>query len=166
MSKCTGITDAGRACSRPSAPCGAERHAAPRGIAPPTRIPDPDARAAAAGEPVATADDSARGAPRRGCRRRSAFQGRRERGGAARAEQVTWSDGSLGCPQPGQMYTQTSCRVPIVATTSAGRWTITPIRMACRDLRRQRAFSAAAQPPAAPDRSIMRSMEMMKLIER
>ena len=23
-----------------------------------------------------------------------------------RAEQVTWSDGSLGCPEPGQMYTQ------------------------------------------------------------
>jgi hypothetical protein len=23
-----------------------------------------------------------------------------------RAEQVTWSDGSLGCPQPGTMYTQ------------------------------------------------------------
>jgi hypothetical protein len=22
------------------------------------------------------------------------------------AESVTWSDGSLGCPQPGQMYTQ------------------------------------------------------------
>jgi hypothetical protein len=23
-----------------------------------------------------------------------------------KAEAVTWSDGSLGCPQPGQMYTQ------------------------------------------------------------
>jgi hypothetical protein len=23
-----------------------------------------------------------------------------------RAEQVTWSDGSLGCPKPGELYTQ------------------------------------------------------------
>jgi hypothetical protein len=39
----------------------------------------------------------------------------------ARAEQVTWPDGSLGCPEPGMMYTQ--ALVPgfrVVAKTSAG----------------------------------------------
>jgi hypothetical protein len=39
----------------------------------------------------------------------------------ARAEKVTWSDGSLGCPEPGQMYTQVL--VPgfrLAATSSAG----------------------------------------------
>ena len=37
------------------------------------------------------------------------------------AEQLTWSDGSLGCPEPGQFYTQ--MLVPgfrVVAKTSAG----------------------------------------------
>ena len=40
----------------------------------------------------------------------------------ARAEQVTWSDGSLGCPEPGRMYTQ--MLVPgfrVTATTTAGQ---------------------------------------------
>lgn len=38
-----------------------------------------------------------------------------------RAEQVTWPDGSLGCPEPGQMYTQ--MLVPgyrLTAKTTAG----------------------------------------------
>lgn len=38
-----------------------------------------------------------------------------------RAERVTWSDGSLGCPQPGMMYTQ--ALVPgyrVTAMTAAG----------------------------------------------
>jgi hypothetical protein len=41
----------------------------------------------------------------------------------ARAEQLTWTDGSLGCPQPGQMYTQ--ALVPgfrVVARTSEGEF--------------------------------------------
>jgi hypothetical protein len=40
----------------------------------------------------------------------------------ASAEQVTWGDGSLGCPQPGLRYTQ--MLVPgfrVTATTTAGR---------------------------------------------
>jgi hypothetical protein len=39
------------------------------------------------------------------------------------AEQVTWADGSLGCPQPGMSYTQ--ALVPgyrLLATTPAGRF--------------------------------------------
>jgi hypothetical protein len=40
----------------------------------------------------------------------------------SRAEQVTWNDGSLGCPQPGQMYTQMLVSgFRIWATTSAGK---------------------------------------------
>jgi len=40
----------------------------------------------------------------------------------SRAEQVTWNDGSLGCPQPGQMYTQMLVSgYRIVATTSGGQ---------------------------------------------
>ncbi len=38
------------------------------------------------------------------------------------AEQVTWSDGSLGCPQRGQMYTQNLVAgYRIVAITSEGQ---------------------------------------------
>ena len=38
------------------------------------------------------------------------------------AEQVTWSDGSLGCPQPGYSYTQMLVSgFRVTATTSAGR---------------------------------------------
>jgi hypothetical protein len=38
------------------------------------------------------------------------------------AEQVTWNDGSLGCPQPGQLYTQMLVDgYRIVAITNAGR---------------------------------------------
>jgi hypothetical protein len=39
-------------------------------------------------------------------------------------ESVTWSDGSLGCPMPGMVYTQ--ALVPgwrLVVTDSARRWT-------------------------------------------
>ena len=40
----------------------------------------------------------------------------------SQAEQVTWSDGSLGCPQRGQMYTQNLVDgYRIVAITSAGQ---------------------------------------------
>ena len=40
----------------------------------------------------------------------------------ASAEQVTWSDGSLGCPKPGVMYTQMLVQgYRVTATTTAGR---------------------------------------------
>ena len=38
------------------------------------------------------------------------------------AEQVTWGDGSLGCPQPGRSYTQMLVEgYRVTATTAAGR---------------------------------------------
>jgi hypothetical protein len=78
----------------------------PRNMAPPTRIPDPLPPAMPAGEPVATstmpeavrravADDAAR-----------RFKVSPNEVVLTRAEQVTWQDGSLGCPQPGRSYTQ------------------------------------------------------------
>ena len=80
--------------------------ASPRGIAPPTRIPDPIAAAGPAGEPVATASIPPE-------LRRTVVADAAKRFGVdpnsvvlARAERVTWSDGSLGCPEPGMMYTQ------------------------------------------------------------
>lgn len=41
-----------------------------------------------------------------------------------RAEQVTWSDGSLGCPEPGRMYTQSLIAGYLVAAkTTEGELT-------------------------------------------
>jgi hypothetical protein len=93
------------------------------GIAPPTRIPDPSVPAA---EP-AGADVTVASVPREVRRAVVTDAARRFKVAEsavvlAQAEQVTWSDGSLGCAQRGQMYTQ--MLVPgyrIVAITSAGR---------------------------------------------
>ena len=91
------------------------------GIAPPTRIPNVPTPAVQAGSPVATA------AVPRAVRRAVAKDAARRFGVAesavvlSGAEQVTWRDGSLGCPQPGQMYTQ--ALVPgfrLTATTAEG----------------------------------------------
>jgi len=42
----------------------------------------------------------------------------------ARAERLTWSDGSLGCPEPGVAYTQVLVAgFRVDATTSAGTLT-------------------------------------------
>jgi hypothetical protein len=98
-----------------------EPAATPRGIAPPTRLPDPAPPASAAGEPVVTAT-----MPREVRRAVVADAARRFKVAEtavvlARAEKLTWSDGSLGCPQPGQMYSQ--ALVPgfrVVAKTSEG----------------------------------------------
>jgi hypothetical protein len=38
-----------------------------------------------------------------------------------RAESIVWPDGSLGCPQPGQMYTQATVAGYIVQFTHEGR---------------------------------------------
>ncbi len=106
--------------STPLAACAAEQQATPRGIAPPTRLPDPRP-VSAAGELVATAT-----IPREVRRAVVADAARRFKVDEtavvlARAEKLSWRDGSLGCPQPGQMYSQ--ALIPgfrVVAKTSEG----------------------------------------------
>jgi len=79
----------------------------PRVIAPPTRIPDMVGESAQpAGTPVTSAN-----VPR--AVRRAVVADAARRFNVAEnevvlvgAEQVTWNDGSLGCAEPGQMYTQ------------------------------------------------------------
>jgi hypothetical protein len=78
-----------------------------RGIAPPTRIPDPvEVVVAPTGQQVSTT-----AIPREV--RRAVVADAAKRFNVAesavvltRAEQVTWPNGSLGCAQPGHMYTQ------------------------------------------------------------
>ena len=96
-----------------------------RGIAPPKRIPDPITAplvAQPAGQVVntATMPRAVRHAVVADAARR--FQVAESAVVLARAEQVTWGDGSLGCPQPGMSYTQ--ALVPgyrVTASTSAGQ---------------------------------------------
>jgi len=77
------------------------------GVAPPARIPDPEqAVLAPAGQPVSTT-----AIPREVRRAVVADAARRFNVAESevvvtRAEQVTWPDGSLGCAEPGRMYTQ------------------------------------------------------------
>lgn len=94
----------------------------PTGVAPPTRIPDAVTDAPGpVGQPVNIAS-----LPRETRRAVVADAARRFNVDASavvltRAEQVTWPDGSLGCPEPGQFYTQmlvTGYR--LTAKTSAG----------------------------------------------
>lgn len=98
-----------------------EKPATPRGIAPPTRIPDPVVPGPA-GEHVDIAS-----VPREV--RRAVVADAAKRFSVSEnavvlveAERVTWSDGAMGCPEPGQMYTQ--MLVPgyrLSAKTSAGQ---------------------------------------------
>jgi hypothetical protein len=98
----------------------AEPRPMPHGIAPPTRIPDP-LPLVVPGQPVAAAV-----MPREVRRVVVADAARRFKVAQsavvlAGAEQLTWNDASLGCPQPGQMYTRTL--VPgfrVVAKTTGG----------------------------------------------
>ena len=95
----------------------------PRGIAPPTRIPYTQPADSPGGEAIATS-----AMPRAVRRAVVADAARRFKVSEsavvlARAEQLNWSDGSLGCPQPGQMYTQ--ALVPgfrVVARTTEGEF--------------------------------------------
>lgn len=93
------------------------------GRAPPSRIP-PSAEAVSAlpaGTPVGIA-----AVPRE--LRRAVVADAAKRFGVAesavvltRAEQVTWNDGSLGCPEPGRMYTQSLIAgYRVVAKTTEG----------------------------------------------
>lgn len=91
-------------------------------IAPPKRIPEVRTEIAApAGDPVAVASlprETRRAVVADAARR---FGVSRNAVVLARAEQVTWADGSLGCPEPGRRYTQMP--VPgyrLVAKTAEG----------------------------------------------
>lgn len=92
------------------------------GVAPPTRIPDAGTVAPLpAGTPVATA--SVPRAVRRAVVADAAKRFKVDESAVVlvRAEQITWSDGSLGCAEPGGVYTQNL--VPgylIVAKTESG----------------------------------------------
>jgi hypothetical protein len=106
----------------PAAEAGADTTpGTPRAVAPPKRIPYVQAPAGPVGVPVNTAQVP------RDVRRAVVADAAKRFGVSAnavvitRAEQVTWSDGSLGCPEPGRMYTQ--ALVPgfrLTATSSAG----------------------------------------------
>lgn len=92
------------------------------GVAPPVRIPKTETLSEKpVGEPVAITALS------KALRRAVVAEAAKRFGVAesgivlASAERVTWSDGSLGCPEPGMMYTQSL--VPgfrIVARAAAG----------------------------------------------
>lgn len=98
---------------------GEEKRATPR--APPVRIPAPALNGQPTGQPVAITAIPAE-------LRRAVVADAAKRFKVAesavvltRAEQVTWPDSSLGCPEPGMMYTQSL--VPgfrVVAKTTAG----------------------------------------------
>jgi hypothetical protein len=98
-----------------------EQRPAPGGIAPPTRLPDPAPPALTAGEPVATATlplQVRRAVVADAARR---FKVAESAVVLARAEKRTWNDASLGCPQPGQVYSKVL--VPgfrVMAKTSEG----------------------------------------------
>jgi len=97
--------------------------ARPTPIAPPKRVPNPQQPSA---EPVGASVPSA-SVPREVRRAVVADAARRFKVAESavvlgQAEQVTWSDGSLGCPQRGQMYTQNLVAgYRIVAITSEGQ---------------------------------------------
>ncbi len=108
-----------------SAACASDGKSGERGIAPPTRIPDPvEVGVAPTGQQVSTT-----AIPREV--RRAVVADAAKRFNVAesavvltRAEQVTWPDGSLGCPQPGRMYTQLLVEgFRVAAKTTAGELT-------------------------------------------
>ncbi len=97
------------------------------GVAPPNRIPDVDSSgtldiAQPTGEPVTTASmpRAVRQAVVADAARR--FQVTEDAVVLASAEQVTWSDGSLGCSEPGRSYTRMLVQgYRVTAATVAGR---------------------------------------------
>jgi hypothetical protein len=95
-----------------------------RRIAPPKRIPDVvEPSVHPAGELVTTASmprEVRRAVVSDAAKR---FQVQESAVVLAKAERVTWSDGSLGCPQPGMSYTQ--ALVPgyrVTAKTTSGQF--------------------------------------------
>jgi hypothetical protein len=93
---------------------------APHGIAPPTRIPNPETLSpATGGEPVSIAAVplAVRRAVVADAARR--FNVAESAVVISGAQRLTWSDGSLGCPEPGGTYTQMT--VPgFLVTASTG----------------------------------------------
>ena len=92
------------------------------GMAPPMRIPDPqESILAPQGTAVPTAEmplEVRRAVTEEAARR---FNVASSAVVLTRAEQVTWPDGSLGCPEPGRMYTQMLVSgYRVVAKTTAG----------------------------------------------
>jgi hypothetical protein len=127
-----------------------------QGVAPPTRIPDPPAQAAGpAGQNVNIAS-----VPREVRRAVVADAAKRFKVAESavvlgKAEQVTWNDGSLGCAQRGQMYTQQLVSgYRIVAITSAGQMVYHTDSHGYAVTCGGNAVSDAVQPPARtpPDR--------------
>lgn len=103
-------------------PACAADPAPPRAMGPPKRIPEVvEAPVRPAGDPVSTASmprDVRRAVVMDAARR---FRVPESSVVLTRAEQLTWSDGSLGCPEPGRFYTQ--MLVPgyrVVAKTTEG----------------------------------------------
>jgi len=99
----------------------ADKPATPRGVAPPTRIPDV-VYAQPAGEHVdiASVPRTVRRAVAADAARRFAVS--ENEVVLVSAERLTWNDGAMGCPEPGRMYTQ--MLVPgfrVTAKTSAGQ---------------------------------------------
>src|ERR1043165_3822287 len=98
---------------------GEEKRATPR--APPTRIPAPALNDQPSGQPVSTTlipIELRRALVADAARR---FKVAESAVVLTRAEQVTWPNAALGCPEPGTMYTQ--ALVPgfrVVARTSGG----------------------------------------------
>ena len=102
--------------------CASDGKSGGRAIAPPTRIPDPvETVAAPTGSQVSTTEiprDVRRAVVADAARR---FNVAESAVVLTRAEQVTWPDGSLGCPQPGRMYTQMLVEgFRVAAKTAAG----------------------------------------------
>jgi len=95
------------------------------GVAPPARIPDPEqAVLAPTGQQVSTTaiPREVRHAVVADAARR--FNVAESAVVLTRAEQVTWPDGSLGCPEPGRMYTQMLVAgFRVAARTTAGELT-------------------------------------------
>ncbi len=137
------------------------------GEAPPKRIPDPLPRSAPpAAETVPTASVPAR--VRRAVVADAArrFQVAESAVVLTRAEQVTWPDGSLGCPEPGRKYTQ--ALVPgyrLVAKSAQGEFVYhadsrgnvvtcgpAPGQTPRDAFRKPKPVDPVTGPPSAPDR--------------
>jgi len=124
MSKAFACSVLAMAIASPLTACGGEKPPLKTGIAPPTRVSAATTPAGPAGEPVPTAS-----IPREVRRAVVANAAKRFKVAESavvltQAEKMTWSDASLGCPEPGRMYAQTlTDGFRIVAKTAAGSLT-------------------------------------------
>jgi hypothetical protein len=108
----------------PLAACGGDKPPMKTGIGPPNRIPDIHVAAGPPGEavPIASVPREVRRAVVADAAKR--FKVDESAVVVTQAEKVTWSDASLGCPEPGQMYAQVLVEgFRLVARTAAGSLT-------------------------------------------